>query len=264
VATAAVRETVADQTLPADFTPEWFRTEIMRKREPVVIRRIDSIWPAILRDVRDVLSFLPSRDVRAVATGTDGFSGREVMLPPDGIRLAVAGQPSDDLAHLRLDVLTDVPELAGKLPPPQICGKERAAYILFIGRDTVSRAHYHPLRHTFFWQVHGTKRVVLFAPADSALLYPHPLATSPHFHISQVDVRVPDLRAFPEFRRARALGVTLGPGDALFIPVHWWHALYGDGPVVSGALFWRAKLREHHFPQPALRSLAGMARWCAW
>jgi peptidyl-lysine (3S)-dioxygenase / protease len=41
--------------------------------------------------------------------------------------------------------------------------------------------------------------------------------------MSPVDVQRPDLVRFPRFAHARAVTCTIGPGDALFLPAHWWH-----------------------------------------
>jgi ribosomal protein L16 Arg81 hydroxylase len=38
-----------------------------------------------------------------------------------------------------------------------------------------------------------------------------------------VDPARPDLRQFPAYRDANALEVVLQPGEALFLPMGWWH-----------------------------------------
>ena len=42
-------------------------------------------------------------------------------------------------------------------------------------------------------------------------------------NFSAVDVENPDLKRFPDFARAKALDVVLGPGDFVFIPARCWH-----------------------------------------
>ena len=50
---------------------------------------------------------------------------------------------------------------------------------------------------------------------------------------SQADVFAPDLEAFPLLERALplALHVDLGPGDALYLPCGWWHAVQSRPPA---------------------------------
>jgi ribosomal protein L16 Arg81 hydroxylase len=38
-----------------------------------------------------------------------------------------------------------------------------------------------------------------------------------------IDADKPDLRRFPEWSDARVIDVVVEPGEALFIPVGWWH-----------------------------------------
>jgi ribosomal protein L16 Arg81 hydroxylase len=40
---------------------------------------------------------------------------------------------------------------------------------------------------------------------------------------SAIDAEHPDVEVFPEFAEAAAKEVVLSPGEALFIPVGWWH-----------------------------------------
>ena len=60
--------------------------------------------------------------------------------------------------------------------------------------------------------------------ADSGLLYPAPEEDAA---FSLADVYAPDYERFPLLRVAaeRAIHVELAAGDALYIPVCWWHAV---------------------------------------
>merc|ERR1719171_3281927 len=49
-----------------------------------------------------------------------------------------------------------------------------------------------------------------------------------------VDVHHPDLAAFPEFKKAEGFEVTLEPGDLLFFPSMWWHAVENLEPMSIG------------------------------
>lgn len=71
-------------------------------------------------------------------------------------------------------------------------------------------------------QLAGRKRVVLFPPSQSFLLYPYAVG-HPCDNFSMVDVSDPDLERFPALRHACGYEAVLEPGDVLFIPRYWWH-----------------------------------------
>jgi hypothetical protein len=131
-----------------------------------------------------------------------------------------------------------------------------------MGRDTVTRAHYHGFHHALICQVHGKKRVVLCPPADSPFLYAFPICL-PHFEVSRVDPIAPQIETFPKFPSARPLEATLEPGDALFVPLRWWHAAFGIGATMSASLFWKAHWREQ-LQEARVRDFAGTFYWNNW
>ncbi|MEM9758009.1 MAG: cupin-like domain-containing protein [Pseudomonadota bacterium] len=76
--------------------------------------------------------------------------------------------------------------------------------------------------------VAGSRRFTLYAPEEIDNLYLGPLLSSPGgVPTSSVDIREPDLERHPRYAdaAARAMRVTLNPGDALYIPALWWHAV---------------------------------------
>ncbi|CAM9106479.1 unnamed protein product [Pylaiella littoralis] len=72
-------------------------------------------------------------------------------------------------------------------------------------------------------QLHGSKKWVLFPPADTASLSATRVPYEESSVFSRVDARRPDLGRFPQFAEAHPLVATLEPGDVLFVPNHWWH-----------------------------------------
>ena len=72
-------------------------------------------------------------------------------------------------------------------------------------------------------QIQGSKEFALFPPDDARYLYVNAQAGFSG-NRSAVDVRDPDVaKKFPLFQLAARSTVTIGPGDALFVPDGWWH-----------------------------------------
>ncbi len=75
--------------------------------------------------------------------------------------------------------------------------------------------------HAVITEIYGDKEFVLFAPEDTAYVYPHPNSPS----TSQIDdLDHVDLERFPDFFKAVQYRVVIGPGECIFVPSRWWHA----------------------------------------
>ena len=66
--------------------------------------------------------------------------------------------------------------------------------------------------HTWFGQVSGRKRFVLFSPGDCAYLYG-----------GKVDPRAWDAALYPAFANATPYECELRAGEVLVLPANWWH-----------------------------------------
>jgi hypothetical protein len=89
--------------------------------------------------------------------------------------------------------------------------------------------------------VSGTRRFTLFPTDQVANLYVGPLdRTVAGQPTSLVDLSTPDFDRFPKFREAlkQARSVELGPGDAIYIPALWWHAVEASGPLNVLVNYW--------------------------
>jgi ribosomal protein L16 Arg81 hydroxylase len=91
-----------------------------------------------------------------------------------------------------------------------------AAFLWFGPAGTVTPLH-HDIANIMFTQIVGRKRVTLISPLQSHLLYNEVGV------FSEVDPRDPDNERFPRFCQAEVTELVVGPGDALFIPVGFWH-----------------------------------------
>ncbi len=99
---------------------------------------------------------------------------------------------------------------------------------------------------------------MLCPPGEIDKLYPYPFSYECNY-ISQVDVTAPDLARFPGYAHAERSLVELGPGEMLFIPFFWWHAVWGIDQNVSVNYWWipdRAERLRH--PQQVATGLGGL------
>lgn len=96
---------------------------------------------------------------------------------------------------------------------------------LWVGNEGVVDTHYDGTDN-IACVVAGRRRFTLFGPDQTSNLYPGPLEFTPAgVPVSLVNLRKPDFDRFPRFKSAldNSYSVELGPGDALFIPMLWWH-----------------------------------------
>ena len=118
---------------------------------------------------------------------------------------------------------------------------QQALVSLWLGNRARVAAHF-DLPDNIACVVAGRRRFTLFPPEQVANLYVGPLDLTPAGQsISLVDLAKPDFERFPRFAQAleQAQTVELLPGDALFFPSQWWHAVESLEPVNALVNFWR-------------------------
>ncbi|MGM8228154.1 cupin-like domain-containing protein [Cellvibrio sp. ARAG 10.3] len=96
---------------------------------------------------------------------------------------------------------------------------------LWIGNEGIVSAHYDG-SDNIACVVAGRRRFVLFPPEQVGNLYPGPLNFTPAgAPTSMVNLNEPDFDRYPRFKTAlaNAYFAELDPGDAIFIPMLWWH-----------------------------------------
>jgi Cupin-like domain len=140
----------------------------------------------------------------------------------------------------------------------------------FGGKGAVTRIHRDMDNScVFLTELVGYKRVVLFDPKYSQLLYQYPFST----HTS-IDVNQPDYETYPGLKYIEGIDFTLGPGDTIFMPAGWWHhieyntaglgfAVRSLSPHISDRLigFFQVGIKTHI--DEMLNNLLG-ERWFNW
>jgi LPS sulfotransferase NodH len=97
---------------------------------------------------------------------------------------------------------------------PRVDGE--SCFLWFGPAGTVTPLH-HDTLNILLVQVSGRKRFKLIAPEYWRDVY------NEVRNFSEVDCESPDFAKYPRFADAPMAEVVLEPGDALFIPVGWWH-----------------------------------------
>lgn len=117
---------------------------------------------------------------------------------------------------------------------PRICsGFLRSFPFMFFGGDgSVTRIHQDmDMSCVFLTQFTGKKRVVLFDPKYSNLLYRLPY----NVHTA-VNIDKPDFEKFPGLKFVEGQEALLEFGDTIFIPAGWWHHIEYVGSGFSMSL----------------------------
>jgi hypothetical protein len=131
--------------------------------------------------------------------------------------------------------------------PDEIRDTGRVTRALWISEKGNLTPPHHDFSDNFLAQIRGRKRVFLWSPVDSPLLYINPLGGA-HDRMSAVDVKSPDLRAHPRFAEAQAIECVLEPGDVVFIPAGWIHCIVTLDFSISANYWWRSAQRGGLFP----------------
>jgi hypothetical protein len=97
--------------------------------------------------------------------------------------------------------------------------------------------------NVLFVQVYGNKEFAL-APPDAL-----PLMYNSRGVFSDVDYCAPDFERFPLFKNVHFLLTTLRAGEALFIPVRWWH--FVRAPEISISLSFTNFIWPNEAEQPS-------------
>ncbi|RST30202.1 cupin-like domain-containing protein [Sphingomonas ginkgonis] len=235
--------------------------ERRRATQPFVIRGLASTWPAVTaaqRSDADFIAYLKRfstpRPVVALV-GQPEIDGRffytEALTALNFERGTSPLDPfldrllRDREAPRPLAMAVQGEDVAGLLPGFE---RENGLEALLPGvpprawlGNRIRVATHYDLKENIGIVVAGRRRFTLFPPDQIGNLYPGPLELTPAgTPVSMVDPAAPDLELHPRFAEAwrHAATAELGPGDAIYIPYHWWHAVDSLAPVNLFVNYW--------------------------
>ncbi len=238
-----------------------FDAEVRAARQPVVLRGLARDWPAVqaARTSDEALvaylkRFSHANPVNAIV-GAPEIEGRFFYTPDLTALNFTRGKSTLDpfLDRLLRDRDVDRPYAMAvqSIPAPDLLpgfAQENATTLvdaaivprLWLGNAIRVATHY-DLMENIGIVVAGRRRFTLFPPDQIANLYMGPYELTPAgTPVSMVDPDAPDLERYPRFAdaMAHAQAATLEPGDAIYIPFHWWHSVASLAPVNILCNYW--------------------------
>jgi hypothetical protein len=222
------------------ITAEIFLREVQPAATPIVLRGQVADWPVVkaAREGREALFAYMRRFDRGkfvgVVRGGSEIGGR-LFYNEDlsgfnfGRSTAQFSQVFEILKH-GVDCVAVQSELIHECLPG--FEKENALTLLdnvapriWFGSNVIVATHHDPSENIACCGA-GRRRFTLLPPDQLENLYMGPFEKSPAgATISMVNLQNPELDRYPKFAKAMeaAMVADLEPGDALYLPYHWWH-----------------------------------------
>ena len=212
-----------------DLSAEDFLRSYYATNTPVRIDGLADSWPALAGWSPSYFSDLLGDETVEVMAGRDSDPDYERRAGTHRTRMPLRTfveqiqEPSNDLYLTANNHLLKSPGAAPLWEDFAVDDRyldpERTQGLVFLWlgpQGTVTPLH-HDVQNVLFVQVFGRKRFHLISPLET-----HCVSNSVGV-FSDVDLLRPDPVRHPRFASTHAMRFDVGPGEALFIPVGWWH-----------------------------------------
>ena len=250
-------------------SPDKFRDEIARTREPAILRRVAPDWPlvvaagqgadrcmAILAANADtepvqILRADPEERGRfhyAVDGRSLNFIRGHAPLPTFLAALHEQAAAPEPFALVVQGAIAERHVPGFRVSHPMPLAPPHAEPRLWIGNAAKVATHNDPTDNIAVVAA-GRRRFTLFPPDAEPDLYMGPDHPTPAgTPVSMVDVTAPDLVRYPRYAAALEVAreAVLGAGDAIFIPANWFHHVEALEPFNLLVNYWWAPNR----PEP--------------
>ncbi|TNE68490.1 MAG: cupin-like domain-containing protein [Bacteroidetes bacterium] len=246
-----------DLSLPIDrvsgITREAFQKNYMRPQRPVIIRHffgpdapIYSKWTFeyFKRELGHIQ--VGVYDVEGKTRQDDRSYKQPEAYMNFGDYLDLIQQGATTKRLFLFNIFKHKKELRQDFHFPNLADKvfHRLPLAFFGGPGAITRIHQDmDMSNVFLTEVVGRKRVVLFDPKYSALLYRYPFGVH-----SSIDVNHPDYKRYPALQKVKGYEFFLEAGDTVFMPSGWWHHIEYHAPSIGMAMrslspYWSTRMR---------------------
>ena len=218
-----------DYSQPVDVMEQFDRTrfeaEYLKPMKPVVLRGLFKGTKAHEKWDFDYFKAVAGEKEVGVYENRVSDLDKTLKEPHHRMKFAdyldlIAETPTDLRIHL-WNIFHECPELLDDFTPPDIGVNfmKTFPFMFFGGKGSVARMHQDiDLSHVYLTQFTGKRRVILFSPDYSTLLYRYPL----NVHTG-VDVIEPDYDRHPGLAHVKGHSCVIEHGDTLYMPGGWWH-----------------------------------------
>jgi hypothetical protein len=244
-----------------ELTDENLRESICAGRQPVILRGLVRHWRIVVEGLKGIdaltdylLQFDQGKSFQAMIAPASVKGRLFYKADLSGFNFdRMNGELREALNILKaLSAHSPAPGfyIGSKVIPEYLPGLERETRVHLLDEDvdptiwmgnTITVATHNDDSENIACVAVGHRRFTLFPPGEEPNLYMGPADMTPAGRpISLVDLHSPDFEKFPRFRQAlnHVQVAELGPGDALYIPTHWWHHVQALDSVNILVNFW--------------------------
>lgn len=243
-----------------------FRAEFVERPHPVVLRGFAADSEAVRHWTFDgLVERFGDEDVLLTTEALDGEPGKL-----DAVKSKQVYLHNSEILFRRY------PELVEALPLDALArfSDMRPTYQqLFLGREGTGTPFHAAANWNWFFNIEGRKSWTFVDPRHGFLIYPFSLmGTAAAFALVQYADEY-DGAFFPAFAHCPIFRVTLEPGDVLFNPPWWWHAVRNETDKTVGvASRWmrhgqvgtQYRMIEENYDIDRMRSLLFFAGRRSW
>jgi hypothetical protein len=227
-----------------------FEAECVARNRPAILTGVIDRWPALSRWTPEYVKRAIGDTELEVSYSNPGRNNQtpRYRMSADEFFATVEDPRDEGNPYITLQPLPKVLEDDIVFPP--LFDHESLLFKNFLfGCKTITELHYHQSTEAFFCCVKGSKRFLCYAPEDFPNMYARPFYARDFQH-SHVIASAPDLRKYSKFSKARCIEINVQAGEVLYVPLHWWHAVYGSPALnINVTLFWFANARAVLFPK---------------
>lgn len=245
----------------SNLSKEQFFSEIVPLQQPAILKGVVKHWPAVQQGtasvfgITDYLHAFSQQKAMRVAIGDASINGRFFYTDDmQGLNFSIFHEfyekiytrfkaaithPSAPAIAVQGVTLNDFfPGFSSANPVDFFDDTIKPK--LWLGNKVTVSAHYDG-SDNLACVVSGRRRFILFPPNQISNLYPGPLDFTPAgAPVSMVSLHAPDFVRYPRYQTALAHAqmAELEPGDAIFIPMLWWHHVDSLGEINALVNYW--------------------------